>query len=784
MPLAKELLTAMNIKITELSGYEADDIIGTLAKSAEKLGVEVTILTGDKDSFQLVSDKVKVKIPITKMGKTEVEEYDEKGIIEKYGVIPLQMIEVKALMGDSSDNIPGVPGIGEKTAFDLIKKYQSLDKIYENIENLDIKDRIKGLLSENKELAYLSRNLGTIELNVPVDFSVCDCMTKDFDNSSLYTFLKRLEFNSIIAKLGLTGEESLEEKKSLEIKTKTITSLEEFEKIFNEINKVKELAYYPLVSDGVKTFAGIAVCYEDEYAYYINFDNKELFEKVKNIFENNEIRKYSYNSKPEYRIFDDLGISIEKVDFDVMIAAYLVNPAREAYPLNEISLEYLGESVNNAGSKDVEEIGKYASAIFRLARFFDAKIKEMEMDKLYYEIELPLTRVLADMERVGFTVDVKALEGYSLQLEEKVQSLTNEIIEIAGENFNINSTKQLGVILFERLGLPVGKRTKTGYSTDVEVLENLASKHAIIDKILEYRQCVKIKSTYVDGMRNVINKDTNRIHSNFNQTVTVTGRISSTEPNLQNIPVKLEMGKQIRKVFISGEGYILVDADYSQIELRVLADISGDKNMIEAFIEGQDIHRSTAAKIFGVPELGVTPFMRMSAKAINFGLIYGKGEFSLAKDLRITRKQAKEYIENYFAKFNRVHEYMHEIIEKAKEQGYVSTLLGRRRYLPEINSKNFNVRAASERMALNTPIQGTAADIIKIAMVRVHSELKKRNLKSRLILQVHDELIIETASNEVEEVKSILRKSMETAYKMKVPLDIDLHVGKNWYEAK
>jgi len=784
MPLAKELLTAMNIKVAELSGYEADDIIGTLAKSAEKSGVEVIILTGDKDSFQLISDKIKVKIPITRMGKTEVQEYDEKAIIEKYGVIPLQMIEVKALMGDSSDNIPGVPGVGEKTAFDLIKKYESLDKIYENIDNLDIKDRIKGLLSENKELAYLSRKLGTIELNVPVDFAVCDCMTKDFDSSKLYSFLKRLEFNSIIAKLGLAGEESHEEKSDLQIKTKTLNTLEEFEQLFNEIYKAKELAYYPLVLDGKRTFAGIAVCCGGECSYYINFDNKELFQKIKIIFENKEIRKYSYNSKPEYKILDDLGISIEKVDFDVMIAAYLVNPSREAYPLKEICLEYLGEAVNDTGFHDLKEICKYASAIFRLAKFFDVKIKEMKMDKLYYEVELPLTRVLADMERVGFMVDVKALEGYSLQLEEKVQSLTNEIIEIAGENFNINSTKQLGVILFEKLGLPVGKKTKTGYSTDVEVLENLVSKHAIVEKILEYRQCVKIKSTYVDGMKKVININTNRIHSNFNQTVTVTGRISSTEPNMQNIPMKLEMGKQIRKVFISGEGYVLVDADYSQIELRVLADISGDKNMIQAFIEGQDIHRSTAAKIFGVPELGVTPFMRISAKAINFGLIYGKGEFSLAKDLRITRKQAKEYIENYFAKFNRVHEYMHEIIEKAKQQGYVCTLLGRRRYLPEINSKNFNVRAASERMALNTPIQGTAADIIKIAMARVHFELKKRNLKSRLILQVHDELIIETASNEVEEVKGILRKSMETAYKMKVPLDIDLHVGKNWYEAK
>jgi len=784
MPVAKELLNAMNIKIAELSGYEADDIIGSLAKSAEKAGADVMILTGDRDSLQLVSDKVRVKIPITRMGKTEVEEYDENGVIEKYGVKPIQMIEVKALMGDSSDNIPGVPGIGEKTAFELIKKYNSLDNIYENINNLDIKDRIKGLLAENKEIAYLSRKLGTIELNVPTDFSYCDCEIKEFDKTSLFFLLKRLEFNSMISKLGLSGEELIEEKKDMEVEIIEITNLQELKELIQEIDKIKEFAYYPLVSEDEKTFVGMAICYSEKKTYFIDLEKKDLLDMFKSIFEDKGVRKYSYNSKPEYRIFDDLKFNIEKVDFDVMIAAYLVNPSRESYPLKEISLEYLGERVCDLNSKSIEEICRYACAVFRLVKVFNAKIKEMQMEHLYYEIELPLTRVLADMERVGFMVDVKALEGYSVLLEEKIQTLTNEIIELAGDNFNINSTKQLGVILFEKLQLPVVKKTKTGYSTDVEVLENLALKHPIIDKILEYRQCVKIKSTYVDGMRAVINMDTYKIHSNFNQTVTVTGRISSTEPNLQNIPVRLEMGKQIRKVFIASEGYTLVDADYSQIELRVLAHISGDKNMINAFIEGQDIHRSTAAKIFSVPELGVTPFMRTSAKAINFGLIYGKGEYSLAKDLRITRKQAKEYIESYFAKFDRVHEYMHEIVEKAKEQGYVSTLLGRRRYLPEIKASNFNVRASAERMALNTPIQGTAADIIKIAMVNVHAGLKKGKLKSRLILQVHDELIIETANDEIDQVKSILRKSMENAYKLKVPLDIDLHMGKNWYEAK
>lgn len=784
MPIAKELLTAMNIRIAERQGFEADDIIGTLAKSAEKADAEVVILTGDRDSLQLVSDKVRVKIPITRMGKTEVEEYDEKGVIEKYGVTPIQMIEVKALMGDSSDNIPGVPGIGEKTAFDLIRKFKSLDNIYENLNDLDIKDRVKGLLAENKDIAYLSRKLGTVELNVPVDFSYCDCDVKEFDKPSLFSLLKRLEFSSIISKLGLSGEEAVQENKNIEVEIKEITNLKDFEELLKEIGKMKEFAYCPNASEDEKIFTGMGVCSTEKCSYYVNFENKELYEKIRDIFADNNVRKYSYNSKPEYKIFDELKFNVEKVDFDIMIAAYLINPSRESYPLNDVCQEFLGETICVTNSNKVEEICSNAYAILKLTKFFDAKIKEMKMEKLYYEIELPMTRVLADMEKVGFMVDTQALEAYSVQLEEKIMVLTNEIIEMAGENFNINSTKQLGVVLFEKLKLPIIKKTKTGYSTDAEVLENLIQHHPIIDKLLDYRQCVKIKSTYVDGMKNVINKNTNRIHSKFNQTVTVTGRISSTEPNLQNIPVKTEMGKQIRKVFISERGYMLIDADYSQIELRVLAHISGDKNMIDAFIEGQDIHRSTAAKIFGVPEMGVSPFMRSSAKAINFGLIYGKGEYSLAKDLRITRKQAKEYIESYFAKFNRVHEYMHEIVNKAKEQGYVSTLLGRRRYLPEINASNFNVRAAAERMALNTPIQGTAADIIKIAMVKVHAELKNRSLKSRLILQVHDELIIEAANDEIEEVKKILRKSMENACKLKVPLDIDLHVGQNWYEAK
>lgn len=801
LPVMKEVLAAMNIKMLELAGYEADDIIGTMAKSAEKEGAEVIIVTGDRDSLQLASPAIRIKIPVTRMGKTNTEEYDDKGVAEKYGVVPAQMIEVKALMGDSSDNIPGVPGIGEKTAFELIKQFKSIDDIYANIDTIEIKERVRGLLKDNKELAYTSKMLGTIDINVPVDSAFCDCEIKEYNKPELFEILKRLEFNNLITKLGLSGQGGeVTEKKKLTVKNHIISDPFTLEMELNNIITISEIAIYPLIrrkSAVLYDTFGIALCWDKEHAIFVDMTNnkQDLKSKVNEFIANKSFEKYVLDSKEFYHV----NKGVDSVDFDVVIAAYLLHPENESYNLDRLTQEILEVSIpekktlelwqkNGFEGVKIQEMADfaciYASAILRLVPELKNRINQNGLERLYYEIEIPLAKVLADMETEGFKVDAEALESLGVEMDKRINTLTSEIIELAGESFNINSTKQLGTILFEKLNLPTVKKTKTGYSTDVEVLEALADKHPIIDKIIEYRQNVKLKSTYIDGMKPLIEPETGRIHSCLNQTVTVTGRISSTEPNLQNIPVKTEMGKQIRKVFIAKEGCMLVDADYSQIELRVLAHISDDKNMIEAFKNKLDIHRSTAAKIFGVTEENVTPAMRASAKAINFGLLYGKGEFSLAKDLRISRKQAKEYIESYFAKFNMVHGYMREVVEKTKELGYVTTLLGRRRFLPEINSKNFNVRAASERMALNTPIQGTAADIIKIAMVKVHSELKDKGLKSKLILQVHDELIVEALNDEIAQVEEIVKTCMEGAYKLKVPMDVDMHIGRTWYEAK
>lgn len=801
VPVLKELLDAMNIKRVEIEGYEADDIIGTYAKTAEKEGFDTVIVTGDRDALQLVSGSIKVKLPTTRMGRTEVEIYDHDGVIGKYGIVPEQFIEVKALMGDASDNIPGVPGIGEKTAFELIKKYSSIENIYNNLDILDIKDRVKGLLAENTELANLSRKLATIDVNAPVDIRVCDCDVKEYDLSLLVPMLKKLEFNSLIEKLGINAPAKQET--SLAVENKCLKNAGEIQDAIGKIESAGEFAY-SLIMLRKDRFdmepIGISLCWDEDKTVYIDLkSNKGNLETVKKIFANAKIKKYAYDAKLYYRLFDSLEIEPGTVDFDVMIAAYLINPAKENYNIADLSREFIGMSVTDSkellkyGKEqfkeyDIGEISKIAceqSAVtFKLTRLFKKKLEEDGQEKLYKEVELPLTRVLADMEKAGVLVDKQTLMRISKELETGIESLTTEIIDMAGENFNINSTKQLGVILFEKLGLPVVRKTKTGYSTDAEVLDNLSDKHPIINKILEYRQLVKLKSTYADGMSAVINPQTGRIHSSFNQTVTVTGRISSTEPNLQNIPIKLEMGKKIRKVFVAPEGHCLVDADYSQIELRVLAHISDDKNMIRAFEEGLDIHRITASQVFGMKEEEVTPLMRSRAKAINFGIVYGIGDFSLAKDLKITRKQAREYIDSYLEKYSGVRKYMKETVEQGKEKGYVTTMLGRRRYLAELHSSNFNIRSFGERVAMNTPIQGTAADIIKLAMVKVHKELKDRNLKSRLILQVHDELIVETANDELETVKDILKSCMENAVKLAVSLEVDVHWGQNWYDAK
>lgn len=806
VPVLKEVLDAMNIRRVELEGYEADDIIGTLAVSAENSGISTLILSGDRDALQLANEKVKIKIPITRTGRTDVEEYDYQQVINKYGVTPKQLIDVKALMGDASDNIPGVPGVGEKTALEIIKKYGSIDSVYESINSLDMKERVKNLLIENVELAKMSKKLATIEVNAPINLDVCDCKVKEYNISELLPILRKLEFNSIISKLGLI-EFDEPEQKELSLKHKCLKDITELSHVVSSIQTSKEFAYF-LVMNKKNYFEteiiGISFCWEEDKTAYIHLkgsdDNNHFTESIiKEIISNKGLKKFTFNAKPHYFLFDSLGAGMELVDFDVMIAAYLIDPAKESYSLTDLSKEFLNLTIsgeaellryqkNNYQDCDADEIAKIAcqqsSVILRLTKVLKDKIFEDGQDKLYSEVELPLTRVLADIEKAGMRVDCEAITRLSVDLEAKIEGLTKEIINLAGENFNINSTKQLGAVLFEKLKLPAVRKTKTGYSTDAEVLETLAPKHPVIDKILEYRQMVKLKSTYLDGIKPLINPVSRRIHTNFNQTVTVTGRISSTEPNLQNIPIKLEMGKQIRKIFEAPEGCWLVDADYSQIELRVLAHIADDKNMIEAFKNGEDIHRITAAQVFGVKEEEVTSLMRSRAKAINFGIVYGIGDFSLAKDLRITRKQAKSYIESYLEKYSGVRKYMHEIVETGKERGYVTTLLGRRRYLPELHASNFNIRSFGERVAMNTPIQGTAADIIKVAMVKVHNEIKSKKLKSRLILQVHDELIVEAPKEELEEVKSILKDCMESAVELAVQLEVDIHWGSNWYEVK
>ena len=804
MPVVKEILDAMNIKRVEIEGYEADDIIGTLSRHSDEAGLNAIIITGDKDSLQLVNKNVNVKIPTTRMGKTETDKYDVQEITKKYGVTPKQLIEVKALMGDSSDNIPGVPGIGEKTALDMIQKYTSVENIYANVESLNIKERVKNLLIEHKQLADMSRELATIKLDVPIDFAVKECKIIEYNYPELLNILKKYEFSSLIAKLGLENKHSNNtEEENFSFEYNCIANVEELKEVIDFINKSGEFAYF-LVLDKKNNLQadviGISICWEqDKTAYFHLKDQKIGFKLIKEIFENKDVKKYTFNAKSHYLIFDTLKIDLELVDFDIMIAAYLANPAKEIYSLSDLSKEFLNISITNSNEllkyknddydqSSISDIAKIACeqsvAIFKLTKVLKEKIIEDGQKKLYFEIELPLTRVLADMEKEGIMVNVGELDQLSFALHEKIEGLTSEILDIAGEKFNINSTKQLGIILFEKLKLPVVRKTKTGYSTDAEVLEKLAPEHHIIERIVEYRQLVKLKSTYADGLKLMIEPHNNRIHSTFNQTVTVTGRISSTEPNLQNIPIKLEMGKQIRKVFVASEGCLFLDADYSQIELRVLAHIADDRNMIDAFKHDLDIHRITAAQVFNVKEEEVTSLMRSRAKAINFGIVYGIGDFSLAKDLKITRKQAKNYIDNYLEKYCGVRNYMHEIVGKGKHEGYVSTLLGRRRYLPELHSSNFNIRSFGERIAMNTPIQGTAADIIKVAMVRVHGELKRRKLQSKLILQVHDELIIETQKDEMDEVKNILKCCMEGAIELVVPLEVDIHSGCNWYDAK
>ena len=782
MPIIKDVLRAMNITICELEGYEADDIIGTLSKKAEEEGMKTLLLTGDKDYLQLATENVTVRIPTTKMGNTESTDYTPEVIKEKYGIDPIQFIQIKGLMGDSSDNIPGVPGVGEKTAFSLITKYHDLDNIYNSLDEgkeLDgIKGKLKEKLIENRELAFLSRDLGTIFKEVPLDFDIDDLKIKEYNSSELYNLFVRLQFKNFIEKLGLKADESGGSKQNCDIPELNI-------KDFSEINLdgVNEISYY--FKNGK-----LAVCVNDTEYYTPNPSDEDL----KKIFES-YILKIGHGEKADYLALKSKGFNPKNMMFDLTIASYILNPAKDNYRLDEMILEVLGIVLESKkenvqlGLFDIpenedkkEEYSRYALYILKCKEKYETELKEKNQFHLFEDIEMPLMRVLAEMEFSGVLVDREIIDEFSKKLSSSVDNLTHEIWNMVGTEFNINSPKQLGEILFEKLQLPVIKKTKSGYSTDADVLEKLRLEHPIIDKILEYRTLNKLKATYIDGIIPLIKED-GRVHAKFNQTVTATGRISCTEPNLQNIPIRTEIGKELRKMFVAKEGFTFLDADYSQIELRVLAHISGDENMIHAFNSGEDIHAMTASQVFDVPLEDVTKQMRSEAKAVNFGIVYGISDFGLATNIGTSRKKAKEYIEKYFAKYPGIKAYMDRTVKECKEKGYVETLWGRRRYVPEIKSNNFNVRQFGERVAMNAPIQGTAADIIKIAMINIEKELEDKKLESKLLLQVHDELVIETKLEEIETVRELLVRNMENVIKLDVPLKVEAEEGKTWFDA-
>ncbi len=779
MPIIKDILRAMNITICELEGYEADDIIGTLSSKAEKEGLEALLLTGDRDYLQLATDKVTIRIPTTKMGNTESTDYTPEIIKEKYGINPIQFIQIKGLMGDTSDNIPGVPGVGEKTAFSLITKYNDLDTIYNALDSGEELEGIKGKLKEkleaNKELAFLSRDLGTIYKEVPLDFNIEDLKIQNYNDEELYNLFTKLQFKNFIEKLGLKKSEDFKEQEENIIPDLII---EDFSKI--NLDGVNEFSYF--------YDKNLAVCIND-ISYYK--ENPSL-EDLKLIFENN-ILKIGYDEKKTYLELKRKGIKPINMMFDLTIASYILNPSKDSYKLDDIILENLGIMIEDKKEnfqlglfdnheENKELFSKYALYIFKCREKLENELKEKNQIHLFNDIEMPLMKVLAEMEFEGVLVDRKVIDEYSVMLTNKVDTLTHEIWNLATKEFNINSPKQLGEILFDELKLPVIKKTKSGYSTDADVLEKLRDEHPIVEKILEYRTLNKLKATYIDGIIPLISSD-GRIHAKFNQTVTATGRISCTEPNLQNIPIRTEIGKELRKMFVAKDGFIFLDADYSQIELRVLAHMSNDEGMISAFNQGEDIHTITASQVFDVPLNEVTKQMRSEAKAVNFGIVYGISDFGLATNIGTSRKKAKEYIEKYFKEYPNIKLYMDNTVNECKEKGYVETLWGRRRYVPEIKSNNFNVRQFGERVAMNAPIQGTAADIIKIAMINIQKELEEKKFESKLLLQVHDELVIETKMEELEEVKELLVRNMEGVIKMSVPLKAETGQGKTWFDA-
>ena len=813
MPIIKEVLRAMNIDIIEMEGYEADDILGTLSCYGEAKNLDVTILSGDRDTFQLATDKVTIRIPHTKGGKTETDEYNREKIIEKYGLEPKQLIEVKGLQGDASDNIPGVPGVGEKTALKLVQKYGSIENLYKKIEEGqdDLKGKQREKIVENKELAELSRTLGTINTKVPIKDDLTDLKVEEWDKEKVLELFKNLNFNRYIDRFNLRENGESENKQEIKELYKSVKkSLKDVIGIIKNKNEMT----FNLVTKSVKDqskiikeqIIGMSVYNnENKEVYYVNLENNEI-QEFKEIFEEEKIRKIGIDLSKTYILLKQENINLKGIYYDIAIASYIINPTNNKLKIEDliqndlkidietfigkeetqaqITLFDVQEENNKQAEIKKEKSNLYAYSIGKIKEKTEKELEEIECLDLFYNIDMPTIEVLSNMQWNGMYVDKTELEQFGKELTDKLEVITKIIYEMAGEEFNINSTKQLGEILFEKMKLPVVKKTKSGYSTDVDVLEKLKKEDPIIEQILEYRQLMKLNSTYVEGLKQYINPETKRIHSFFHQTITATGRISSTEPNLQNIPTRFELGKRVRKVFKPQEGCVYIDADYSQIELRVLASISEDSHMIEAFKEGQDIHKQAASKVFKTPIDEVTKEQRSNAKAVNFGIVYGISDFGLGEQLGIGRKQAKKYIDEYLTQYSGINQFMDNIKEEAKEKGYVKTLFNRRRYIPELKSNNYMVRQFGARAAMNTPIQGTAADIMKIAMLKVFKEIEKRGLKSKIVLQVHDEMMLEVPIGEQQEIQEIMKKCMESAADLKVPLVAEISEANNWYDCK
>ena len=842
MPIIKDVLRAMNIDIIEKEGYEGDDVIGTLSRYGEQKGLEVVILSGDRDTFQLATDNVRINIPRTKGGKTETEIFNREKVKEVYGIEPKQLIEVKGLQGDTSDNIPGVPGIGEKTALSLVQKYETIDNLYKKLESgeADVKGKQKEKLEQNKDLAYLSRTLGEINTKVPIEDTLEELKLEEWDKPKVLELFKELNFKRYIDRFNLQNEagkgDNFSEENNIENQYKAVEkSIEEIKTIIEKQGKMIFYIETEKVNDEDKIIkekiTGISIFNSSENeAYYIDIKNDEKIQELKEIFENDKILKIGIDLGRVYILLRQEKIDFKGINYDASIAAYILNPTNNKLKINDLAEQYLEIDVNeilgnnqnkkaeqinlfdtmqNAGISDKNEQKEekseeekikeeqekaikaeekkctlYSYIIYKLQEITMKKLEEINAVELFKNIDMPTVTVLANMQWNGMYADEEELDKFGNQLKEQLEIKTKMIYEMAGEEFNINSTKQLGEILFEKMKLPVVKKTKSGYSTDVDVLEKLKSEDPIISEILDYRQLMKLNSTYVEGLKPYINPKTKRIHSFFHQTITATGRISSTEPNLQNIPTRFELGKQVRKIFKPEPGKVYIDADYSQIELRVLAHMSEDTHMVQAFKDGEDIHRQAASKVFKTPMEEVTKEQRSNAKAVNFGIVYGISDFGLGEQLGISRKIAKQYIEEYLQEYAGIKNFMDDMKEKAKETGYVETLFNRRRYIPELKSNNYMVRQFGERAAMNTPIQGTAADIMKIAMINVYKKLIEENLEAKIVLQVHDEMMIEAPLAEAEKVKEIVKTEMESAIKLNVPLIAEVSEAENWYECK